>query len=278
MKNAIALGTFDGVHKGHRAVLDLPPGYRKTAVTFVLPPKAVLTGEKALITTPEDKCRILKSIGIDDILLLEFESVRDMSPQAFLELLKEKYNPELISCGFNYRFGKNGEGDSEAIKEFCKKYGIEFKITSPVTLDGDVISSTFIRSLLKNGEIESANALLSEPFSFEAEVIEGDKRGRTIGFPTVNQKYPDELIKLRFGVYKTKIEVDGNIYFGISDIGIRPTYKSDYVISETYIKDFSGDLYGKKLRITPLKFLRDEKKFSSLEELKKQITIDLNKV
>lgn len=276
MKNAIALGTFDGVHKGHRAVLDLPCGYRKTAVTFVLPPKAVLTGKTALITTTEDKCRILKNIGMDDILLLEFDKVKDMSPLAFLDFLKEKYDPKLISCGFNYRFGKNGEGNSETIKQFCIENGIEYKITSPVTMGEEIISSTYIRELLKNGEVKVASELLSEPFSFETEVIEGDKRGRTIGFPTVNQKYPEELIRLRFGVYKTKIEFEGNVFFGITDIGIRPTYKSDYVISETYIKDFSGDLYGKKLRITPLEFLRDEKKFSSLEELKKQIIRDIN--
>jgi riboflavin kinase/FMN adenylyltransferase len=107
-----------------------------------------------------------------------------------------------------------------------------------------------------------------------SEVIQGDKRGRTIGFPTVNQKYPEELVRLRFGVYKTKIEYNGKEYFGITDIGIRPTYKLDFIISETYIKDFSGNLYGEELRITPLEFLRDEVKFTSLEELKKQIAID----
>ena len=113
--------------------------------------------------------------------------------------------------------------------------------------------------MLRKGDVGSANKLLSEPFSFEAKVIEGDKRGRTIGFPTVNQKYPEELVKLRFGVYKTKIEFEGQEYIGITDIGIRPTYKSDFIISETYIKDFDGDLYGKILRITPFEFLRDEK-------------------
>lgn len=276
MKNAIALGTFDGVHKGHRAVLDLPCSYRKTAVTFSLPPKAVLSGEKALITTPEDKCRILRNIGVDEILLLDFKEVRDMPPQDFLVFLKEKYNPQLISCGFNYRFGKNGGGDHNTIKKFCTENGIEFKITDPVTSGEQVISSTYIRELLKNGDVESANKLLSEPFSFKAEVIEGDKRGRTIGFPTVNQKYPEELVKLRFGVYKTKIEYKGKEYFGITDIGIRPTYKLDFIISETYIKNFSGNLYGEELRITPLEFLREEVKFSTLEELKKQILIDIN--
>lgn len=276
MANAIALGTFDGVHKGHRAVLDLPEDFRKIAVTFSLPPKAVLTGKSALITTKEDKCRILKSIGIDEILTLRFESVREMSPEEFLGFLKEKYDPKYISCGFNYRFGKMGQGDTSLLKKFCADNGIELKIAEPVKVGDDIVSSTFIRNLLSNGDVGMASSLLSEPFSFTATVIEGDKRGRTIGFPTINQRYPEELVKLRFGVYKTKIEIDNNVFYGITDIGIRPTYKSDYVISETFIKDFSGDLYGKTLRIIPIEFLRDEKKFSSLEELKKQIEFDIN--
>ncbi len=278
MKNAIALGTFDGVHKGHRAVLDLPHDYRKIAVTFSVPPKAVIKGEVSLIQAPEDKCRILKNIGMDDVLLLNFEDVRNMSPQEFLWLLKEKYDPQLISCGFNYRFGKNGEGDCDTIKSFCEANGIVFKKTEPVKCENTIVSSTYIRELLKNGLVEQAAELLGEPFSFETEVIEGDRRGRTIGFPTANQKYPENLVKIRFGVYKTKIEVEDEVYFGITDIGIRPTYELDYIISETYIKNFSGDLYGKRVRITPLKYLREEKKFSSLYELEEQIKKDINSI
>ena len=278
MKNAIALGTFDGVHKGHRAVLDLPHDYKKIAVTFSVPPKAVINGDISLISTSEDKCRILKNIGMDDVLLLEFEDVRNMAPEDFLLFLKEKYNPKLISCGFNYRFGKNGAGDCDTIKAFCLENGIIFKKTEPVKCEDNIISSTYIRELLKNGLVEQANELLSEPFSFEAEVVEGDRRGRTIGFPTANQKYPENLVKLRFGVYETKIEVNNEAYFGITDIGIRPTYELDYIISETYIKDFSGDLYGKRVRITPLKYLREEKKFSSIKELEEQIKKDINSI
>ena len=114
-----------------------------------------------------------------------------------------------------------------------------------------------------------------KPFSFSAEVIKGDSRGRTIGFPTINQKYPQELVKIKFGVYKTKVLVDGKEFDGVTNIGLRPTFESDYVISETYIKNFSGDLYGKTVRIIPCKFLREEKKFSSLLELKNQIEKDI---
>lgn len=275
MKNAIALGTFDGVHIGHRAVLDLPQDYRRIAVTFSVPPKAVLSGETELITTLSQKTDILKKIGINEILILDFLSVKEMSALDFLNCLYEKYEPCVISCGFNYRFGKNGEGDTETLKAYCKEKGIIFKCSQPVTVENETVSSTYVRSLLKNGEICRANQLLSQPFSFKAEVIKGRQQGRTIGFPTVNQKYPPELVKLKFGVYKTKVCFDGREYEGITDIGIRPTFHSDYVISETFIKDFSGDLYGKELQIIPQKFLREEIKFSSLEEVKKQILIDL---
>jgi len=275
LKNAIALGTFDGVHVGHRAVLDLPPDFRKIAVTFPIPPKAVFGGKIELITTHQRKCEILTSIGIDEILTLDFLKVKEMKPLDFLDFLYEKYHPSMFSCGFNYNFGKNGEGNTKTLEEYCRNRKIEFKCSEPIKIEGETVSSTFVRNLIKRGEIEKANALLTEPFSFGNQVITGHQRGRTIGFPTVNQKYPEDMVKLRFGVYKTKVRFDSAEYEGITDIGIRPTFETDYVISETFIKDFSGDVYGKNLEIVPLKFLRDEIKFSSLDELKKQIVKDL---
>ena len=277
MKNALCLGSFDGIHNGHRNVLSVSPEYRRVVVTFKAPPKSVLSGEASMIMTLDQKCEALRRMGIKEIDVLDFLSVKDMSANEFLKMLLEKYNPGLISCGFNYRFGKGGEGDINLLRDFCDKNGINLRVCEPVKDNQTVISSTMVRGLLQNGEIEKANEFLYEPFSFITEVVEGDKRGRTIGFPTVNQKYPDQLVKLKFGVYKTKVEFDGESYIGITNIGIRPTFKSDYIISETYIKNFSGDLYGKILKITPIKFLREETKFSSLEELKRQIEIDLKK-
>ncbi len=275
MKNALCLGSFDGIHNGHRAVLTLPQEYRKIAVTFKMPPKAVMSNNVSLIMTLEDKCEALKEIGIDEIFLLDFNEVKDMSALCFLEMLREKYNPSLISCGFNYRFGKGGEGDTKFLREYCNENGITFQMSEPVKIDGEIVSSTMIRCLIKDGKIEKANEFLYKPFSFTSSVIEGDKRGRTMGFPTVNQKYPQELVNLKFGVYKTKVLFDNEIYEGITNIGIRPTFETDYIISETYIKNFSGNLYGKKIRIIPIEFLREEKKFSSVEELKEQILNDL---
>lgn len=274
-KTAIALGTFDGLHKGHLAVLDLPKDYYKVAVTFGCPPRVSDTDEKELIMSAEDKFKSFKKLGIDEIYSMNFADVKDMEAEAFLEFINRKFSPSLVSCGFNYRFGKKGKGNTDTLEDFCLENDIEFRCVKPVEQNGNVVSSTAIRSLLKSGDVKTADSLLYEPFSFAAEVIHGDSRGRTIGFPTINQKFPEDLVKLKFGVYKAKVCFDGKEYYGITNIGVRPTFLSEYVISETYIKNFSGDLYGKKVRLIPLEFLREEVKFNSVEGLMEQIKKDL---
>ena len=276
MKTALALGTFDGVHIAHRFVLDLPQGYKKTAVTFIKPPKMYISKKTELLMTFSKKKKTLEGMGFTEVVALDFEEIKDLEPLDFLNFLYENYNPAIISCGFNYRFGKNGAGDTILLQEFCNKKGISLKICNAVKKDDEVISSTLIRNLLKQGEIQKANALLKNPFSFECEVLKGNQRGRTIGFPTINQKYPEDLVLVKFGVYKTNVIVDGKTYTGITNIGFRPTFESEYVISETFIKDFSGDLYGKLVEIVLVEFIRPEVKFNSLDELKKQIEKDIN--
>lgn len=277
MKTAIALGTFDGIHIAHRSVLSIENGYKKMAVTFLKPPKMYFANKDELIMDYEARVAALKKMHFSNIVALDFLKVKDTSPKDFLDFLRVQYSPSLISCGFNYHFGKNGEGDTAFLKEYCKQFGIVCRVCDQVDVDGKVVSSTLIRDLLKSGEIEKANSLLFEPFSFSAKVEHGDSRGRTIGFPTLNQYYPENLVKVKFGVYKTKVTFDGKSYDGITNIGIRPTFKSERIISETYIKDFSGDLYGKNVKITLKTFLREEIKFASLENLRRQIEIDKTK-
>ena len=278
MRNALMLGTFDGVHIGHKRVLQIEGDYKRIAVTFAKSPKAVISGKEEALTEFTDKCRMLKEVGIDEVHPLDFSVVRNIRADDFLDYLYKEYAPSLISCGVNYRFGKYGEGDNNLLADFCEKNGIELRCVPPVMLGEEVVSSTLIRNLLREGEIEKANNLLFEPFSFKAVVRYGEQRGRTIGFPTINQEYPKGLVKIKFGVYAVRVTVDGKEYMGLADIGHRPTYPTDEVISETFIKDFSGDLYNKELKITPVRFLREEIKFNSLEELKNQITEDLNKL
>ncbi len=278
-KTAIALGTFDGVHKGHFAVLKAAAdsGYKSVAVAFPEPPKLMDTSHKLVLTGAEDKKRIIEALGIKKVHFLDFMQIREMKAIDFLEFLKKEFNPAFITSGYNYRFGFGGEGNTELLKSFCNENGIEFKEIEPVLWEREALSSTRIREFLKIGEIEKANECLLEPYGFSAPVIAGDQRGRTIGFPTINQEYPEKNADIRFGVYKTKITVDGIDYNGITNIGIRPTFKTDRVQAETYIQNFNSDIYGKVVTIKFLKFLRDEQRFSSLDELKQNILSDIEK-
>lgn len=277
MQNAVALGTFDGLHKGHLAVLSIPDGYRKIALIFDIPPKCSQNGEIELLLTPSEKIERLENSGFS-VHTLKFSEVKDLTAEEFLEFVKERFNPSLISCGFNYRFGNKGLGDTSLLESFCKENSITLQVQRPVTDNGETVSSSLIRNALKIGDVSKANRLLGYDFSFETEVIKGDGRGTTLGFPTINQKYPKDLTKPKFGVYKTEITTDGKAFKGITNIGIRPTFPTDYVICETFIIGFGGDLYGKSLKITLKEFLREEKKFSDEKELSAQVLSDIEKI
>lgn len=268
-KTAIALGTFDGVHLGHREVLTFAAnsGYSSVAVAFRVPPKAFFTKDGIILTEWELKTRLIKETGIERIDYIDFEEVRDTSPEDFFDWLIKKYNPALIVCGYNYTFGKGGKGDATLLQSLCDKGGVKLKILQKVKVNGEPVSSSRIRNLLKDGKIKEANTLLSLPFSISAPVIHGDGRGRTLFFPTLNQYYPLDKAMVKKGVYLTKAIVDGKEYMGMTNIGNRPTFELDYVICETNLFDFDGDLYGKELTITLLEFIREEKKFSSADEL-----------
>ena len=276
MKTAIALGTFDGVHIGHREVLRLPENYRKIAVTFEQSPKSVMTGVREEIMTLQKRLSVLCETGMDEILTLKFDYVRHMPPTDFLQFLDEKYAPDLISCGFNYRFGLKGGGNTETLAAFCRERATEIRCCESVSIDGSPVSSSRIRDCLRAGDIPAANRMLGSDFSYTAEVIAGDRRGRTIGFPTINQRYPETMVQLKPGVYRSTVTLNGKTYPAITNVGTRPTYRSDFIISETHIIGFSGDLYGKQITVTPRRFVRDEKKFSGIEELKRQIKSDLD--
>lgn len=275
MKTAIALGTFDGLHKGHRAVISETRPYYSIAVTFYVPPKSVMTNEPQLLILPKDRENRLKELGINQVVMQDFDKVRDIEASQYVEDLCKKYNPSRIVCGFNYRFGKNALGNTDFLADFCSRKGIEFCCVSPQYEGESIISSTAIRECIKNGEVQTASKLLYGGFSFTAQVLHGDARGRKIGFPTANQIYPELLVKPKFGVYKSRVTFDGKCYDGVTNIGIRPTYKTDTVGCETYIKNFKGNIYGKEMRLELLRFMRKEQKFNSLDELKSAILNDV---
>lgn len=275
MKTAIALGTFDGLHKGHRAVISETRPYYSIAVTFYVPPKSVLSNEPQLLILPKDRESRLKDLGVNQVVMQDFDKVRDIEASQYVEDLCKQYNPSRIVCGFNYRFGKKALGNTDFLADFCSRKGIEFCCVSPQYEGESIISSTAIRECIKNGEVQTASKLLYGGFSFTAQVLHGDARGRKIGFPTANQIYPELLVKPKFGVYKSRVTVDGKCYDGVTNIGIRPTYKTDTVGCETYIKNFEGNIYGEEIRLELLRFMRKEQKFNSLAELKSAILNDV---
>lgn len=280
MKTAVALGTFDGVHAGHKAVLEaaVNSGHYSVAVAFRIPPKAYFLKEGVVLTREDSKTALIKNIGIDSVDYLDFPDVKDICAADFFDYIYERYSPSLIVCGYNYSFGKGGVGNIALLKELCDEKGIELKVIDKIAIDGQVISSSFIRQLLKDGEISKAVSYLPDGFSVTGKVIHGDKRGRTICFPTVNQLYPDDLAPVKFGVYMTKTVIDGKVYYGMTNIGLRPTFPSNIPLCETNLFDFKGDLYGKTVTLYLLSFIREEKKFSSLEELKSSIEADRKKI
>lgn len=275
MKTAIALGTFDGLHQGHRAVIEKTLPFYSIAVTFYIPPKNAISDNTELLIMPDDREERLKTLGVNQVVMQNFDAVRNITALDYLENLKQQYNPSLIACGFNYRFGKDAQGDTALLADFCKKNNIEFCCV-PAQMDcGNIISSTQIRNLIKCGEVDNASKKLFGGFGFKASVSHGDERGRTIGFPTANQHFPDLLVKPKFGVYISRVTVDGKRYSAITNIGLRPTYKTDTVGCETYIKNFDENIYGKEMKTELLKFVRPEKKFDSLAQLTNAIKNDV---
>lgn len=279
MKTAIALGTFDGVHIGHRAVIKSAASYENSiVVAFKEPPKVFFGCKGIVLTDKQRKTELIKNLGINKIEYLEFEKLKNISAESFLEMLNEKYKPSVICCGYNYTFGENAVGNTELLSDFCSSKGIRLNISSAVRYDGHTVSSTFIRELLKEGKVKQANRLLESDFSFCTQVIHGDERGRTIGFPTANQLYPELCATVKYGVYRTKALIDGKLYDCMSNIGIRPTYLSEKVLCESFVLNYNGNLYGKNIRIFLKDFIREEKRFSGLEELKRTISDDCRRV
>lgn len=280
-KTAVALGTFDGLHKGHMAVINraVVRGYSGLVPVILLfsnhpmetlcgvAPKELLTGDL--------KQREIEKTGCTPHVV-SFAKIRKMTPEKFFtKILLEELNAEFISCGFNFRFGKNGAGDTKILAELCKKYNVELSVAPEVDFESRAVSSTRIRTAIAEGEIKKANEMLGRYFSYDFTVVHGDNRGgKVLGIPTVNQRFPDNFILPKFGVYASFTVVDGQVYPSVTNIGIRPTIGGDTAGSETYIIGFSGDLYGKNPEVGLITYLRDEKKFESLEELSAQMKRD----
>ena len=277
-KSIYALGFFDGVHVGHQALLSecrrlaRELNMKPCAISFQRHPMSIFTDTPPLlISSMADRDKLLRRYGMEEIHFLPVtKDVMSTPWQDFLAGLIEKGASGFV-CGDDFRFGNKGEGNAEKLQAFCREQGFPCVIVPEQLFDGKRISSTHIRTLLEKGEPEQANRLLGHPHILTGEVVSGKQLGRTIGIPTANLHLPEGLLIPRFGVYACKATVDGKEYMAVTNIGTRPTVSGENVTVEAFLLDFNGDLYGKTLALAFHKFLRPEKKFSSLPELQKEI-------
>ena len=278
-KAIYALGFFDGVHKGHQALLkecetlSKHTGSIPCVVTFDTHPQALVRGvAPMLINTPHDRRCLLEQFGMKKVETLHFsEQTRNMPWQDFFRYLTEDLQAAGLVCGNDFRFGRKGEGNANLLQSACKAHGIPCVVVPEQTIDDIRISSTYIRELLESGQMEKAVEFLGHPHILTGTVVSGRKLGRTIGIPTANLIIPEGLVVPAFGVYACKTMIDGKEHLAVTNIGTRPTVGGHRVTVEPWILDFDGDLYGKELTLQFYAFLRPEQKFDSLAQLKAEI-------
>lgn len=278
-KTIYALGFFDGVHLGHAALLAqcrrlaTEKGCKSGVITFSAHPDALVFGKApALINTTADRQRLICGFGIDSVVSLPFdEAMKHMPWQDFFRLLVEKHHACGLVVGSDFRFGYRGEGTALALQALCKTQDIACAIVPQLSMDGTVVSSTHIRSLLEAGKMEQAVRFLGHPHILSGVVVSGRKLGRTLGIPTANLQIPNGVVVPKLGVYACLACFDGEKYPAVTNIGNRPTVGGHRVTVEAWILDFDGDLYGKEISLEFHHFLRSEEKFPSLEALTAKI-------
>ncbi|MGI9952031.1 bifunctional riboflavin kinase/FAD synthetase [Moorellaceae bacterium AZ2] len=283
----LALGNFDGVHRGHQALIGLVvekargKGVASVVLTFEPHPAVVLApgASPDLLTTQIQKEELIAGLGVDYLYFLPFSSsVASLSPEDFVtDLLWPYFRPSLVAVGFNYSFGRGGRGKADLLKTLGREIGFEVVVLPPVRIGEQVVSSTAVREALAAGDLSLARELLGYWPTLAGKVVKGDRRGRTLGFPTANIAVPPEIKLPAYGVYACRMFLpDGTWRPGVANIGKRPTFGRGLSPTvEVYLLDFSGNLYGRQVRIELRFFLRPEKAFARREELIAQIDQDV---
>ncbi len=278
---AVTVGNFDGVHLGHRLLLETLKRQAQhgglTALVFSFS-SDYRKKDGAGLATPQKKRELLAEYA-DGLCVADFSRVCDMTPREFVcSVLKDTLDAKYVVCGYDFRFGKDRSGDASVLKELCFRQGIGFVQAEPFLDNGAPVSSTVIRKLVSQGDLKNANRLLGREYCFSAPVISGNRIGRTLGLPTLNQQFPRELTLPPLGVYAVKCKVGQTTFSGVANLGVRPTVCScDEVLCETHLFDFCGDLYGMTAEIAFVDFLRFETKFDSLDSLSRQARLDAEK-
>jgi len=286
----ITLGNFDGVHLGHQKIFErlkeeaLKIRGEAVVITFEPHPLQVLSPKRCppLLTPFRKKMMLIENSGIETVLCIEFSSAfAEMSPLEFVRnVLVEKVNAKKIIVGYNYHFGRGKSGDVETLKNICKRFGVEVEVIEGLTVDRMIVSSSRIRELIRDGEVEKASKLLGRDYPIIAKVVEGSRRGHTLGFPTANLEISDELYP-KTGVYAVEVIWNQQVFNGLANVGLNPTFsttqesKKERFSLEVYILNFNQNIYGDELQVNFKARIRDEIRFDSPSDLINQIQKDI---
>ena len=280
----LTIGVFDGIHLGHQRLLThLRDEARKKnwlsgVVTFKSHPKAVLSPENKLLWLSDMETRIslIRDLGIDVIVVLPFTSeLARLTAQRFVQLLKEYLKMCGLIIGPDFALGKDREGDADKLRILGQEMGFSVEVIPPVVIDGQVVSSSAIRQALAQGDMKKAEKLFGRLFSLSGVVVGGDRRGRTLGFPTANLELKPEQALPSDGVYATIAHVGRELMPSVTSVGVRPTFGGGKRLVETYVIDYAGELLGQRLTLDLVDRLRDEKRFDTVEKLKSQMGRDV---
>lgn len=286
--SVVTVGVFDGVHLGHQTIMRIVKAgaearkVRSVAVTFDRLPEELVspTSSTSYISTLDQRLELIAQQGMDMSVVLPLgPEVLDMSAEDFVtEILHRKLRTVQLVVGTNFVFGKGRAGNLDLLRRMGQKLGFEVIGVSPIKLDGSLVSSTVIRRLIANGNIERANELLGHPFTLQGEVVTGEGIGRTLGFPTANMQVSDRQIIPAKGVYAVTLDLDGRKWIGASNIGLRPTVGGRHSLVEVYIIGFSGNIYGREIRVEFHHRIREETRFHDVDALKRQIQADIQHI
>ncbi len=278
-ETAVALGVFDGVHRGHRAVLkEAAFGGGLEPWVFTFSERSMPTGKKGAkrLEPPQLKFSIMKQCGIAHVYAPDFDSVKDLSGEDFVrDILVRRLKCKKVVCGTDFRFGSKAACGAQQMRELCQKYGIECCFVDKIFDGGAVVSSTRIRAAAERGDMETVFRLAGYPFCIEKEIVGGRRLGRKFDLPTMNQVFDEGYVIPRFGVYVSAAYIDGVLYPAVTNVGVKPTVSTEKLPgAETNVIGFSGDLYGKNVFVFLLNFVRDEMVFQSRDELFARIAYD----
>ena len=273
------IGAFDGVHLGHQALVNMAKSIssKYQILTFDPVPKKYFNNLHKLLTTKEMKIDILSRLKPESIVFLNFEDVRDLSPEDFCDILNDKLNTKSIVVGKDFKFGKNRQGDVNFLISHFGNHNVH--VLDDYFVKDSKISSTLIKSTINEGKLDLANQYLGYSFKLKGKVVHGNRMGHKIGFPTANINVDTDLVTPKFGVYEVVVTKEDQKYKGVMNVGNRPTVSNDLILSyEVHILEFDEDIYDSLLEVELTSFIRDEVKFDNIKQLKNQIAIDIKAI